>query len=142
MKEVFRVAIDGPSGAGKSTIAKALAKELNIPVTELLGMESEAALPTEDRRFLEPLHQLDKFDRNTVWQIMDRLLFQQDSKEKARLRRAYMPLCRCEEAAAAGVEVLAMDCHVTETSMVIRNPVVIRQFAQQGDTAVQRQRIA
>lgn len=30
MKEVFRVAIDGPSGAGKSTIAKAVAKKLNI----------------------------------------------------------------------------------------------------------------
>ena len=51
-------------------------------MTELLGMESEAALPTEDRRFLEALHQLDKFDRNTVWQIMDRLLFQQDRQHK------------------------------------------------------------
>lgn len=30
MKEIFRVAIDGPSGAGKSTIAKAVAKELEI----------------------------------------------------------------------------------------------------------------
>lgn len=30
MKEVFRVAIDGPSGAGKSTIAKSVAKKLNI----------------------------------------------------------------------------------------------------------------
>lgn len=30
MKEIFRVAIDGPSGAGKSTIAKAVAKKLNI----------------------------------------------------------------------------------------------------------------
>lgn len=30
MKEVFRIAIDGPGGAGKSTIAKAVAKKLNI----------------------------------------------------------------------------------------------------------------
>ncbi|MBQ0078440.1 MAG: (d)CMP kinase [Eubacterium sp.] len=30
MAEIFRIAIDGPSGAGKSTIAKAVAKELNI----------------------------------------------------------------------------------------------------------------
>lgn len=30
MKETFRVAIDGPSGAGKSTIAKSVAKKLNI----------------------------------------------------------------------------------------------------------------
>ncbi len=30
MKEIFRIAIDGPSGAGKSTVAKAVAKELNI----------------------------------------------------------------------------------------------------------------
>lgn len=30
MADIFRVAIDGPSGAGKSTIAKAVAKTLNI----------------------------------------------------------------------------------------------------------------
>ena len=30
MTNIYRVAIDGPSGAGKSTIAKAVAKELNI----------------------------------------------------------------------------------------------------------------
>lgn len=30
MKEIYRVAIDGPSGAGKSTVAKAIAKKLNI----------------------------------------------------------------------------------------------------------------
>lgn len=30
MKDIFRIAIDGPSGAGKSTIAKSVAKELNI----------------------------------------------------------------------------------------------------------------
>ncbi|MBQ3322518.1 MAG: (d)CMP kinase [Firmicutes bacterium] len=30
MKDIFRIAIDGPSGAGKSTIAKAVAKALNI----------------------------------------------------------------------------------------------------------------
>ena len=30
MKNIFRIAIDGPSGAGKSTIAKAIAKALDI----------------------------------------------------------------------------------------------------------------
>lgn len=30
MKEIFRVAIDGPSGAGKSTIAKSVAKKLDM----------------------------------------------------------------------------------------------------------------
>lgn len=30
MKDIFKIAIDGPSGAGKSTVAKAVAKELNI----------------------------------------------------------------------------------------------------------------
>ena len=30
MENIFRIAIDGPSGAGKSTIAKAVAKALNI----------------------------------------------------------------------------------------------------------------
>lgn len=30
MTDIFRIAIDGPSGAGKSTIAKAVAKELEI----------------------------------------------------------------------------------------------------------------
>ena len=30
MDNIFRVAIDGPSGAGKSTIAKTVAKALDI----------------------------------------------------------------------------------------------------------------
>ena len=30
MEKVFQIAVDGPSGAGKSTVAKALAKKLNI----------------------------------------------------------------------------------------------------------------
>ena len=30
MKEIYRIAVDGPSGAGKSTVAKAIAKKLNI----------------------------------------------------------------------------------------------------------------
>ena len=92
-----------------------ICKELGIPVTELLGMETETALPTEDRRVLEAYHQLDRFDRNTVRQLMDRLLFQQDSKEKARLRRAYMPLCLYEEAAAAGIGAPMLDYAENET---------------------------
>ena len=97
-----------------------LCKELHIPVTELLDMEPEAALSSEDRRFLETLHQLDRFDRTTVWQIMDRLLFQQDSKEKARLRRAYLPLCRYEEAAAAGIGAPMPDHAENETVYAVQ----------------------
>lgn len=80
-----------------------LCKELNIPVTELLGMDQETALPGEDKNVLEMYHSLDKFNQNTIRHIMDRLLFQQDSQEKKRLRQAYMPLCLYEEAAAAGI---------------------------------------
>lgn len=86
-----------------------LCRELRIPVTELLDMPAETALPIEDQDFLEAYHQLNKFDRRTIRQIMDRLLFQQDSKEKTRLRRAYTPLCRYEEAAAAGIAAPMLD---------------------------------
>ena len=61
MKEIFKIAIDGPSGAGKSTIAKAVARRLDIDyidtgamyraiglkMTELgLAMEESEALHT------------------------------------------------------------------------------------------------
>lgn len=92
-----------------------ICQELKIPVTELLDMPPETALPAEDKSFLDTLHQLDKFDRNTIRQIMDRLLFQQDSKEKARLRRTYQPLCRYEEAAAAGFSAPMLDYTENET---------------------------
>lgn len=92
-----------------------LCKELNIPVTELLGMESETVLSAEDKRFIETLHRLDRFDRNTIWQIMDRLLFQQDSKEKTRLRQTYLPLCRYDQAAAAGFGAPMSDYEDNET---------------------------
>ena len=88
-----------------------LCKELNIPVTELLDMEPETALPAEDKRFLETLHQLDKFDRNTVWQIMDRLLFQQDSKEKARLVGR---ICRCASMKRLPLPVSVHQCSITQ----------------------------
>ena len=96
-----------------------LCKILGIPVTELLGMEQETALPTEDRRVLDAYHQLGKFDRNTVWQLMDRLLFVQDSKEKARLRRKFQPLCRYEEAAAAGIGAPMLDSAENATAYVL-----------------------
>lgn len=92
-----------------------LCKELQIPVTELLGMPAETALPADDKHLLEMYHQLDKFDKRTVLQIMDRLLFQQDSKEKARLRRSYIALCQYEEAAAAGIGAPMLDYADNET---------------------------
>ena len=100
-----------------------LCKILGIPVTELLGMEQEIALPAEDRRVLEAYHQLGKFDRNTVWQLMDRLLFVQNSKEQARLRRTYLPLCRYEEAAAAGVGAPMQDYPESERVYVLAKNV-------------------
>lgn len=100
-----------------------LCKILGIPVTELLGMEQETALPAEDRRVLDAYHQLGKFDRNTVWQLMDRLLFVQNDKEQARLRRAYLPLCRYEEAAAAGIGAPMQDYTETERVYVLAKNV-------------------
>ena len=46
---------------------------------------------------------------------MERLLFQQDRKEKARLRHAYRPLCLYEEAASAGVAAPMADHAKQET---------------------------
>ena len=100
-----------------------LCKELKIPVTELLGMAAETALPAEDKALLEMYHQLSKFDKHTVRQIMDRLLFQQDTKEKARLRRAYMPLCQHEEAAAAGIGAPMLDYAENETVYALQAKV-------------------
>lgn len=100
-----------------------LCKELKIPVTELLGMAAETALPAEDKALLEMYHQLSKFDKHTVRQIMDRLLFQLDTKEKARLRRAYMPLCQHEEAAAAGIGAPMLDYAENETVYALQAKV-------------------
>ena len=100
-----------------------LCKILGIPVTELLGMEQETALPAEDRRILDAYHQLGKFDRNTVWQLMDRLLFVQNGKEQARLRRSYLPLCRYEEAAAAGIGAPMQDYAESERVYVLAKNV-------------------
>ncbi len=80
-----------------------LCEALRIPVTELLGLPVEAGLSAEDRGILDMYHRLDRFNRRTVSQIMDRLCFQQDSREKERLRGLYRELRLYEEAAAAGV---------------------------------------
>ena len=100
-----------------------LCKELNVSVTELLGMEPETALPTEDRMLLEMYHQLNKFDRHTIRQLMERLYFQQDTKEKARLRRSYQPMCLYEEAAAAGVGAPMLDYAENEMVYVLQENV-------------------
>lgn len=92
-----------------------LCRLLNIPVTELLDLPAEAALPAEDRELLDTYRQLDKYNRHTIRQMMDRLLFQQDSRQKARLRAAYVPLTRYEDAAAAGIGGPMLDYAENET---------------------------
>ena len=81
----------------------ALCALLSIPVAELLGMEGEPALSPDDRELLALYRRLDEFDRRTVRQLMERLVFRQDHQEKDRLRRAYRRLWLFEEAASAGV---------------------------------------
>ncbi len=96
---------------------------LHIPVTELLGLPTEAALPTEDRSILDMYHQLDKFNRHTIKQLMDRLLFQQDSNEKARLRDTYRGLVLYEEAAAAGIGTPMLDDSEASTVYIPKNKI-------------------
>ena len=86
-----------------------LCQALGIPVTELLGIPGETALPVEERNLLDMYRQLDRYSRHTVSDMMDRLLFLQDSKEKTRLRGTYASLCLYEEAAAAGVGTPMLD---------------------------------
>ena len=93
-----------------------LCKELNIPVTELLGIDQETALPIDDKNVLDMYHSLDRYNRHTIRQIMERLLFQQDSQEKERLRFSYGQMCLYEEAAAAGISTPMQDD--VENSMV------------------------
>ncbi|MBR7174450.1 MAG: LexA family transcriptional regulator [Clostridia bacterium] len=92
-----------------------LCEVLRIPVTELLGIPQETALPFDDRCVLDTYHQLDRFNRRTVTQMMDRLLFQQDTREKERLRGTYRGLCLYEEAAAAGIGALMPDYAESKT---------------------------
>ena len=100
-----------------------LCEILRVPVTELLGIPGEAALAAEDRAVLEMYRRLDRFNRHTVRQVMDRLLFQQDSKEKARLRDAYRGLCLYEEAAAAGIGAPMTDDAGSRTVYVPRSKI-------------------
>ena len=100
-----------------------LCKELHIPVTELLDIDQEAALPTEDKNLLDMYHTLDKFNRRTIRQLMDRLLFQQDSQEKQRLRHSYMPICLYEEAAAAGIGTPMQDHEENQMVYVLEKDV-------------------
>ncbi len=86
-----------------------LCEVLRIPITELLGLPDGIALPGEERGILDMYRRLDKYDRHTVRQLMDRLLFRQDSAEKARLRSDYAPLRLYEEAASAGIGVPMTD---------------------------------
>lgn len=86
-----------------------LCDALRIPVTELLGLPAEAALPAGERCLLDMYRQLDRYNRHTVSLMMERLLFRQDTAEKARLRNAYQELRLYEEAAAAGIGVPMQD---------------------------------
>ena len=97
-----------------------LCRLLKIPVTELLDLPQEAALPARDRDLLSAFHQLDSFNQTTVRQMMERLLFQQDSREKTRLRHAYTALTRYEDAAAAGIGSPMLDGAENETVYALR----------------------
>ena len=101
--------------------------------------------PREDQSLLETYQRLDRFDQNTIRQLMERLLFQQDRKEKARRRQAYRPLCLYAEAASAGVTTPMADhaeqetVYALEAKMCIRDrvpaansPAPIRAFAPAG----------
>ena len=96
---------------------------LKIPVTELLDLPGETALPADERDLLKMYRMLDRYSRSTVYEIMDRLLFMQNSKEKERLRRMYAPLCLYEEAAAAGIGAPMSENAVSRTVYVPENKI-------------------
>ncbi len=100
-----------------------LCRTLNIPVTELLGMEAEAVLPTSDRELLDCYRDLNRFNQNTVRQLMDRLRFQQDRQEKARLREIYAPMCLYEDTVSAGIGTPMLDDAGSETRYVLREDI-------------------
>ena len=71
MEKVFQIAVDGPSGAGKSTVAKAVAKKLNIEYIDTgamyraLGLKIlEMSVSMDDEDALKIL--LDKTDIDFV----------------------------------------------------------------------------
>ena len=80
-----------------------LCRRLRIPVNELLDMDAEVCLPAEDRALLSSFHLLNKYNRKTVCQLIDRLSFAQDEEIRSNLRRQYRPISLYEEPAAAGV---------------------------------------
>lgn len=62
MRDIFKIAIDGPSGAGKSTIAKAVAKRLNIDYIDTgamyraIGLKmTQNGLPMEESSELQKM---------------------------------------------------------------------------------------
>ncbi len=105
-----------------STVPR-LCAALSLPVTELLGMQTESALSGEDRAVLDAFHHLDRYDRDTVLQLMARLRFQQDRREEDRLRDAYLPLCLYEDAAAAGIGTPMQDRAEDRTVYVLSSRV-------------------
>ena len=96
---------------------------LKLPVPELLNMHSDPVLSREDRAFLDALHQLSPYDRETVFLLTERLRRQQEERESARLRNAYRPLCLYENAAAAGVGVPMEDLAENKTAYVLSSRI-------------------
>jgi Predicted transcriptional regulator len=76
---------------------------LNMPLDELLGYNPITTLPAEDKTHLNRYHRLTRYNKETIDQLLDRLLFMQDTEERARLREIYTVITAWECSAAAGI---------------------------------------
>ena len=94
-----------------------LCKVLNIPIYELMGIPApEPTLPEQDARSLANLRALNGFNRQTVDQLVLRLLAEQDLAEQRMLRQYHSRLTYVEQLyPAAGPGVPAPDCAEPET---------------------------
>lgn len=77
----------GRNGPSLDIIAR-LCEVLNIPLYELMGVPApEPTLPEEDARSLANLHALSEYNRQTIDQLVLRLLSEQEQVQKRMLRQ-------------------------------------------------------